>query len=94
MNGPRNRQPRVSVLSDVRLKRLSNGGVKGRFYVGRCVPSIKAQMAREMGVARGTLDRMIVRATRPPSGDVGRSLRVLLGLRPAMWQEAVRERRG
>lgn len=73
LSGPRNRQRRVSVLSDVQFEAIVQwrGERQALRRQMQCIPS-KAQLAREMGVARGTLDRMIARATRPSSGDVGR----------------------
>jgi len=73
LSGPGNRPPRVSVLSDVQLEAIERwwGERQGLRRQMQSTPS-KAQMAREMGVARGTLDRMIARATQSTSGDVGR----------------------
>jgi hypothetical protein len=74
LSGPRNRQSRVSVLSDVQFEAIERwwGETQALRRQMQSVSS-KSKMAREMGVARGTLDRMLARATRAADGDVGRA---------------------
>jgi DNA-binding transcriptional regulator YhcF (GntR family) len=73
LSGTRNRRRRVSVLSDAQFEAIVQwrGETQALRRQMQCIPS-KAQMAREMGVARGTLDRMIARAVRTPPGNVAR----------------------
>lgn len=71
LSGPRTPQPRMSTLSDAQFAAIVRwwGERQGLRRQMRSIPS-KAQMAHELGVTRGTLERMLAHVARHPSSDV------------------------
>ena len=71
LGGSRASQPRVSTLSDAQFAAIVRwwGERQGLRRQMQCIPS-KAQMAHQLGVARGTLERMLAHVARHPSSNV------------------------